>query len=131
MPKPPAPPPPGPVGDFASYLRDLLIHAGKPDYLQMRRATSYGRSALSAAFAGKQLPTWELAARLVRFLGGDVDDARQRWATAKKTRIEPGFRGDLTTRRAASYQAPAALAYPTRPEGIVNLGGGLVAGMIG
>ncbi|MGH3830480.1 MAG: ATP-binding protein [Pseudonocardiaceae bacterium] len=116
MPKPLAPPPPGPVGDFAHYLQDLLIKAGKPDYSQMRRATSYGRSALSAAFAGKQLPTWELAVRLVRYFGGDVDDARQRWATAKKTRTEPGFSGDLATGLAASHQAPAAQAYPTQAE---------------
>ncbi|MGH3783853.1 MAG: ATP-binding protein [Pseudonocardiaceae bacterium] len=116
MPKPLAPPPPGPVGDFASYLRGLLIHAGKPDYSQMRRATSYGRSALSAAFAGKQLPTWELAARLVRFLGGDVDDARQRWATAQTPRTKPGFGEELAAGLTASQPAPAALGYITRPE---------------
>jgi len=114
MPKRPAPPPSGPVGEFASYLRDLLIHAGKPDYAQMRRATGYGRSALSAAFAGKQLPTWQLVARLASFLGGDVEDARQRWATANKAPTGPGPERDQPAGRAAN-QTPAALAYPTQP----------------
>jgi hypothetical protein len=31
MAKAPGPTPPGLVGDFAQYLRDLLIQAGKPD----------------------------------------------------------------------------------------------------
>jgi tetratricopeptide (TPR) repeat protein len=111
MAKAPGPTPPGPVGDFAQYLRDSLIQAGKPDYSQMRRATRYGRSALSAAFAGKKLPAWELVARLIQFLGGDVDAARERWAAAKRAQSEPGSESELAHRPAAGHQALAAPVY--------------------
>lgn len=107
MAKAPAPTPSGLVGEFAQYLRDLLIQAGKPDYAQMRRATRYGRSALSAAFAGKKLPAWELTARLVGFLDGDVDDARERWAAAKRAQLEPG---EPARRPVAGLQGFAAQA---------------------
>ncbi|HET9253772.1 MAG TPA: hypothetical protein VFO16_01040, partial [Pseudonocardiaceae bacterium] len=110
-----APTPPGPVGDFARYLRDLLIQAGKPDYSQMCRATSYGRSALYAAFAGKRLPAWELTAKLVRFLEGDVDEARERWAAAKKTQGEPAPGGELAHEPVTRHQVPAAPAYQPGP----------------
>ena len=117
MPKPPAPTPPGPIGDFAYYLRGLSINAGKPSYSRMRKATNYGRSALSTAFAGKRLPTWELASRLVRFLGGDIDDARQRWATAKTAQAEPGCGWKLPPGAVGTPQAPAAArAYPTEHD---------------
>ena len=111
MAKAPGPTPPGLVGDFAKYLRELLIQAGKPDYSQMRRATSYGRSALSSAFAGKKLPAWELAAKMVHFLGGDVDAARERWAAAKRTQTEPPLGGELTNRPVVGQPVLAAQVY--------------------
>ncbi|MGH6628883.1 MAG: hypothetical protein ACREB3_04030, partial [Burkholderiales bacterium] len=113
MAKAPGPTPPGLVGDFAQYLRDLAIQAGKPDYAQMRKATSYGRSALSAAFAGKKLPAWELTAKLVHFLGGDVDAARGRWAAAKSTQIQLRSVGEPASRPVAGQQPdPVELPVP-------------------
>lgn len=113
MAKAPGPTPPGLVGDFAQYLRDLAIQAGKPDYAQMRKATSYGRSALTAAFAGKKLPTWELTAKLVHFLEGDVDAARGRWAAAKRTQIQLRSAGEPASRPVAVQQPdPVELPVP-------------------
>lgn len=117
MPRPPAPPPPGPVGDFARYLRTVRIQAGLPDFSQLRRATGYERSALSAAFGGKKLPTWPLAEKLVKCLDGDVDDARQRWASAKRVTIdvEPrlGSQDELTVSQQDSADLPSVTRLST------------------
>lgn len=117
MAKAPGPTPPGLVGDFAQYLRDLAIQAGKPDYTQMRKATSYGRSALSAAFAGKKLPAWELTAKLVHCLGGDVDAARGRWAAAKRTQIQLRSAGEPASRRAGRWRVSNPIRLSCRSRG--------------
>jgi hypothetical protein len=78
---------------FAAALRDLRYRAGKPSYRELTNRTSFGRTVLSQALNGRAVPTWEVTRALVRALGGDEAEWRQRWArlaaTTASTPTEP------------------------------------------
>lgn len=69
--------------DFADYLCRLRDRAGAPSVRQLASRTGYGKSTISEAFAGRRLPTWELAEALADALGVDEDELRDRWSEAK------------------------------------------------
>lgn len=71
------------VEEFARYLHQLHTRAGAPSRRGLAGLTGYGKTAISDAFAGRNLPTWPLVEKLVSALGGKVDEARERWASAK------------------------------------------------
>ncbi len=70
------------AASFADYLKNLLQGSGKPSYRRLGLQIGYGRTTVSDAFQGRRLPSWDVTEPLVRALGGDVAEARQRWAEA-------------------------------------------------
>lgn len=102
-----------PVADFAAALRRLHIDAGKPNYQELMRRTSFGRTVLSNALNGNGMPTWQLVEQLVRALGDDPERWRPRWAAAKAQLDGLTGVGDLKAavrrRRWMWWVVPAAL----------------------
>ncbi|WP_216588864.1 WD40 repeat domain-containing protein [Streptomyces brasiliscabiei] len=73
----------GPLLDFAARLRKLREKAGSPTYRDLARRAHYSIAALSAAAAGRQLPTLAVTLAYVRACGGDVREWERIWrATA-------------------------------------------------
>lgn len=68
---------------FAKHLKELHIRAGKPTIRMLATSTSYGRTTIHDAVAGRRLPTWEVAKALVDALSGDVNMARELWMAAQ------------------------------------------------
>ncbi|MEU2718416.1 helix-turn-helix transcriptional regulator [Streptomyces sp. NPDC007205] len=71
------------VDDLSRHLTLLHARAGAPSRREMAQRTGYGKSTISDAFAGQRLPTWPVVQALVAALGGDEEEARELWATAK------------------------------------------------
>ncbi|MEV6332404.1 helix-turn-helix transcriptional regulator [Streptomyces sp. NPDC051909] len=71
------------VEDFARHLRHLRALAGDPSVRRLAQLTGSGKTTIGDAFAGRRLPTWDVAAQLADALGADHDDVRERWAKAK------------------------------------------------
>lgn len=74
---------------FAAGLRELRRAAGEPTYQELARRTSYGRSTVHDALAGRRLPALDLTLAVVGALGGDVADWRERWVCARGA-LDPG-----------------------------------------
>ncbi|WP_370086015.1 helix-turn-helix domain-containing protein [Streptacidiphilus sp. MAP12-16] len=94
---------------FAQYLKGLRVRAGKPSYRQLGRQIGYGRTTVSDAFQGRRLPSWDVTEPLVRELGGDVEEARRRWAVAG---------GGLTTSTVSAWLVEPVAAVPALPSGV-------------
>ncbi|MEV6332231.1 helix-turn-helix domain-containing protein [Streptomyces sp. NPDC051909] len=69
--------------DFAHHLRHLRAMAGDPSVRRLAQLTGFGKTTISDAFAGRRLPTWDVAAQLAGALAADHDDLRERWAKAR------------------------------------------------
>jgi len=67
---------------FAVGLRQLRTGAGNPSYRQLARSTHYAPSTLVAAFAGRRLPTREVAVATAVACGGDAAEWAARWSAA-------------------------------------------------
>jgi hypothetical protein len=74
----------GPVQAFAADLRRVREQAGSPKYLQMARATSRSRTALSEAAGGDHLPTWETVEAYLTACGQNPDDWQPRWEAVRQ-----------------------------------------------
>ncbi|AHH96694.1 hypothetical protein [Kutzneria albida] len=64
---------------FAADLRELRRQAGQPTYRELARHAHYSPTVLSAAAAGRKLPTLAVTLAYVRACGGPVADWEQRW----------------------------------------------------
>lgn len=71
------------VEDFARHLRHLRTRAGEPSVRQLAQRTAYGKTTISDAFAGRRLPTLDVAEKLAGALDADTEDVRERWVKAK------------------------------------------------
>lgn len=72
----------GPQQLFASQLRQLREHAGRPTYRAMAAVTDYSAPALSRAAAGERFPTLDATLAFVRACGGDGPAWQLRWQHA-------------------------------------------------
>jgi hypothetical protein len=80
---------------FAADLRSLRRAAGQPSYRELQKITGYGRTVLSLALNGRELPTWPVTEALVRGLGADPESWRPRWAALPNAADD----GDATNAR--------------------------------
>ena len=69
----------GPLHAFVSDLRTLRIRAGSPSYRELAAQTHFAPSTLSAAAAGRRLPSLDVTLAYVSACGGDRDEWQQRW----------------------------------------------------
>ncbi|QFQ94978.1 hypothetical protein F9278_00840 [Streptomyces phaeolivaceus] len=69
----------GPLLEFAARLRKLREQAGGPTYRDLARRAHYSIAALSAAAAGRQLPTLAVTLAYVRACGGDEREWELIW----------------------------------------------------
>ncbi|MFD0205488.1 MULTISPECIES: ATP-binding cassette domain-containing protein [Saccharothrix] len=65
---------------FAAGLRRLREKAGRPTYRELGKRANYSAAALSAATAGRKLPSLAVTLAFVRACGGDVEEWRARWS---------------------------------------------------
>jgi Helix-turn-helix domain len=83
---------------FASQLRQLREHAGRPTYRAMAAVVNYSAAALSRAAAGERFPTLDATLAFVRACGGDEPAWQLRWQHAH---------GELVAERPAAAQDAA------------------------
>ncbi|MEU5599270.1 XRE family transcriptional regulator [Streptomyces sp. NPDC020298] len=73
----------GPLGALAGALRELRNEAGRPTYRELARLTGFSSSTLSAAAAGRYLPSLPVLLAFVRGCGAELGPWEERWrATA-------------------------------------------------
>ncbi|MEV5341186.1 XRE family transcriptional regulator [Streptomyces sp. NPDC052676] len=77
----------GPLVEFAAGLRKVREQAGSPTYRELARRAHYSIATLSAAAAGRQLPTLAVTLAYVRACGGDVREWEAIW---RRTAAECG-----------------------------------------
>ncbi|MFF9774287.1 hypothetical protein ACF1HJ_11570 [Streptomyces sp. NPDC013978] len=99
----------GPLRDFAARLRKLREQAGSPTYRDLARRAHYSIGALSAAAAGRQLPSLAVTLAYVRACGGDVREWELIW---RRTAAECAA-GSVTPASAAgeAEETPAVSPY--------------------
>jgi lambda repressor-like predicted transcriptional regulator len=79
----------GPVADFARQLR-LLRQNAALSLRQLAASTGLSTATLSAAAAGRKLPSWAVTKTYVQACGGNADDWRARWECAgQSSRLVP------------------------------------------
>ncbi|WP_447007591.1 XRE family transcriptional regulator [Saccharothrix isguenensis] len=89
---------------FAGDLRRLRDKAGRPTYRELGRRANYSAAALSAATAGRKLPSLAVTLAFVRACGGDVDEWRARWSGIAAADAPPSIPGDTPYVGLASFQ---------------------------
>ncbi len=89
---------------FAGDLRRLRDKAGRPTYRELSRRANYSAAALSAATAGRKLPSLAVTVAFVRACGGDVDEWRERWSGIAADDIPDLVPGDVPYVGLASFQ---------------------------
>jgi hypothetical protein len=93
---------------FASDLRRLRDKAGRPTYRELSRRANYSTAALSAATAGRKLPSLAVTLAFVRACDGDVEEWRERWTgIAAEDAPDPAL-GDIPYVGLASFQTSDA-----------------------
>lgn len=69
---------------FFTALRDLYFRAGKPSSRQIaQNSGNISHTTVSAALRGSRLPSWPITAKLVKSLGGNVEEIRELWVAAQ------------------------------------------------
>ncbi|MEU4443348.1 hypothetical protein AB0K14_13905 [Actinosynnema sp. NPDC050801] len=96
---------------FASDLRRLRERAGRPTYRELGRRTNYSAAALSAATAGRKLPSLAVTLAFVRACGGDVAEWRARWSGIAAEDIPEADQGAIPYVGLASFQTSDADRY--------------------
>ena len=91
-PERPLDPESGPQQLFASQLRQLREHAGRPTYRAMTAVVNYSAPALSRAAAGERFPPLDATLAFVRACGGDGADMAAALA-ARTLRVDSGAAG--------------------------------------
>lgn len=125
----------GPLAEFAWDLRKLRTAAGKPTYRQLSRKAGYSSTALSAAAAGRQLPSLDVTLAFVGSCGGDTRAWEERWhRLAAQSRdgspagYASGQRPDATARDAVGTpfltSPPASFGRPVSvPDRTISVSG--------
>lgn len=80
----PLPPDGGPLVRLAEELRQLRERAGSPSYARMGRRVGYSASVLSGLFNAERLPSADLLADVVTYLGADSADWLRRRDAAEQ-----------------------------------------------
>jgi hypothetical protein len=65
---------------LTTKLSELRTDAGQPSYREMSRRTTIAVATLHDIFTGRAMPRWDSIERIVKYLGGDVDDFRRLWS---------------------------------------------------
>lgn len=101
----------GLVERFAEDLRELRLAAGKPTYEKLGRLAGCSKSTVHEALTGTRLPSLDITLGLVRALGANEQQWRERWTA---------------TRRSLDESQPLAAAGPVdeteRPETYAAIG---------
>ncbi|GAA0915298.1 hypothetical protein GCM10009558_024420 [Virgisporangium aurantiacum] len=99
----------GAVAAFATGLRQLRDHAGKPGYRQLAQRAHFSATALSEAAGGRKLPSLAVTMAFVEACGGDQADWKTRWqeATEALAQAEPA-EADRPAAGRAPYRGLAA-----------------------
>ncbi|WP_204006129.1 WD40 repeat domain-containing protein [Virgisporangium aurantiacum] len=94
---------------FATGLRQLRDHAGKPGYRQLAQRAHFSATALSEAAGGRKLPSLAVTMAFVEACGGDQADWKTRWqeATEALAQAEPA-EADRPAAGRAPYRGLAA-----------------------
>jgi WD40 repeat protein len=79
----------GPVEQLAAELRELREKAGRPGYRQMAARVNYSVATLSAAAAGRRLPTLEVTLAYAVACDGDREEWERRWREAERLSVAP------------------------------------------
>ncbi|WP_405892178.1 XRE family transcriptional regulator [Streptomyces sp. NBC_00104] len=95
----------GPLSDFAAQLRKLREQAGSPTYRDLARRAHYSIAALSAAAAGRRLPTLAVTLAYVRACGGDEREWESIWRRTA-TECAAGTVGAVPDRADDTTSAP-------------------------
>lgn len=69
---------------FAADLRELRIAAGRPTYDRLGRLAGCSKSTVHQAVAGARLPSLDTTLGLVRALGGNEKQWRERWTATRQ-----------------------------------------------
>ena len=80
-----------PRAEFHDALRRLYQSAGAPPLRTISRHAHVSASTVSDLLRGARLPSWDITASVVRFLGGEEPEWRERWQKARdQARARPG-----------------------------------------
>ncbi|MFH8223590.1 AAA family ATPase [Streptomyces sp. NPDC018057] len=105
----------GPLVRLAEALRELRTEAGRPTYRELARLAGFSSSTLSAAAAGRQLPSLTVLLAFVRACGAEPGPWEERWrATAAELCV--GDSADVETPGGERQQAPYAGLVAFRAE---------------
>ncbi|MDQ3763494.1 MAG: helix-turn-helix transcriptional regulator [Actinomycetota bacterium] len=72
------------VKRFAEDLRELRVAAGKPTYDRLGRLAGCSKSTVHEALTGARLPSLDITLGLVRALGANEQQWRDRWKTTRQ-----------------------------------------------
>lgn len=75
----------GPLADLTTRLRELHLNAGEPSTRRIaaRTAGAVSHSTVHQALAGKRLPRWGALELIVEALGGEAEEFRAAWKSAR------------------------------------------------
>ncbi|MCS0639862.1 helix-turn-helix domain-containing protein [Streptomyces sp. LP05-1] len=95
----------GPLVRLAGELRELRRQAGRPTYRELARLAGFSSSTLSAAAAGRQLPSLQVVVAFARACGADPALWEERWraTVAELSRARPAEGPDEAEMRRAPY----------------------------
>jgi len=119
--------PPDSVALFAADLRELRRDAGDPILEALAVRSKHGRTTLSKAFRGKELPTRNTLIAIVSALGGDEDEWLQRWTRLRLADVESVADDHPKTRRSRTVRM--VIEWHTALVGAVCLAAGAGIGV--
>lgn len=73
-----------PRDNLSAALQHLRRQAGDPSFRKIAKATSYSHTTVAEAITGSRRVSWEAIRQIVRYLGGDVDEAKQLWLAVRE-----------------------------------------------
>jgi len=120
-------PTPDSVSQFAADLRELRLAAGNPTLEALAVRSGRGRTALSKAFRGTELPTKKTLTGIVNALDGDEDAWGRRWAKLRLEAVE--MAPDNETKQRRSRRVRLAIEWHTALVGMICLAVGAGIGV--
>lgn len=73
-----------PRDSLSTALQHLRRQAGDPSFRRIAKATSYSHTTVAEAITGSRRVSWDAIEQIVRYLGGDVSEAKQLWLDARE-----------------------------------------------
>jgi len=122
------PPPPDSVAQFAADLRELRLASGNPTLEALSIRSGRGRTALSKAFRGKDLPTKKTLTAIVNALDADEDAWVKRWTKVRLAVVNSSSE-DQPHRGVHGAVSAGTFRWVTAVVGVVCLTVGLVIGI--